>query len=54
MLLLVVAIWFLLTIPVGIVVGRRIAARRSTGNKSVESAQKSAPRDVRTKLGKSA
>ena len=54
MLLLVVAVWFILTIPVGIVVGRRIAAGRSTGNSPAQSAAQNARRVVVTKIGKSA
>jgi hypothetical protein len=54
MLLLVVVVWFILTIPVGIIVGRRIAARRSTEARTLDSAAKSIRRFVRAKLGKSA
>lgn len=54
MLLLIIAVWVILTIPVGIIVGRGIAARRSTGNRSSKSAAKSASRVVKTKLGKPA
>lgn len=54
MLLLVVAVWFILTIPVGIVVGRRIAARRSSGKNPAQSAAQPARRVVVTKIGKSA
>jgi hypothetical protein len=54
MLLLVVAVWFILTIPVGILVGRGIAARRSKCNSSADSARKSVWQVVRAKLGKSA
>jgi hypothetical protein len=54
MLFLAVALWFMLTIPVGIFVGRRIAARRSTDKRACDHAAASKLRTIATKLDKSA
>lgn len=54
MLLLAVVLWLILTIPAGIIVGRRFAVRRSPGNNSHVSVTAVHRHAVTRELGRSA